>query len=55
MSKTTPLNKTYKEEAPAVSVSSGAVPSLTNPSDVYALQKRIMKKRILRRKKPKVM
>lgn len=44
-----------KEEAPAVSVAAGGVPSLTNPSDVYALQlKKRIGKKILRRKPPKL-
>lgn len=44
-----------KEEAPAMSVASGAVPSLTNPSDVYALQlKKRLNKKMLRRKPPKL-
>jgi|LakMenE01Jun11ns_1017448.scaffolds.fasta_scaffold9956670_4 hypothetical protein len=44
-----------KEEAPAVSVAAGGVPSLTNPSDVYALQiKKRLNKKILRRKPPKL-
>ena len=39
-----------------MSVGGGAVPSLTNPSDVYALQlKKRIKKKMLRRKSPKLM
>lgn len=42
-----------KEEAPAMSIAGGSVPSLTNPSDVYALQlKKRLKNKMLRRKKP---
>jgi hypothetical protein len=45
-----------KEEAPAVSIAAGGVPSLTNPSDVYALQlKNRIKKKVLKRKPPKLM
>lgn len=42
--------KTMKEEAPAMSISGGAVPSITNPTVNYALQKK-MKEKIARRKK----
>ena len=38
-----------------MSVGGGAVPSLTNPSDVYALQlKKRLNKKMLRRKTPKL-
>ena len=44
-----------KEEAPAMSVAGGAIPSLTNPSDVYALQlKKRLNKKMLKRKTPKL-
>ena len=49
--------KNIKEDGSAVmSVGGGNVPSLTNPTDAYALQKDRYKKqfsKILRRKKPK--
>jgi hypothetical protein len=50
--------KIVKEDGAAMSVGSGAVPSLTNPTDAYALQKdrykkSMMSKVLLRRKKPK--
>lgn len=49
--------KPVKEDGSAVmSVGGGNVPSLTNPTDVYALQKDRYKKgfqKMLRRKKPR--
>ena len=44
-------------EDATMSVGSGAVPSLTNPTDAYALQKDRYKKnmtKMLRRRKPKL-
>lgn len=48
--------KVNEEGAVTMSVGGGAIPSLTNPTDVYALQrdryKKTLHSRILRRKKP---
>jgi hypothetical protein len=48
--------KVNEEGAVTMSVGGGAIPSLTNPTDAYALQldkyKKTMRSRILRRKKP---
>lgn len=44
-----------EEDAVPMSVGGGAVPSLTNPTDVYALQlKKRIKNNILRRKPPMI-
>jgi len=49
MSETTQI----KEEAPAVSISGGAVPSITDPSTNYAFQvKKRVKKKMIKRAKP---
>ena len=48
--------KVNEDGVATMSVGGGAIPSLTNPTDAYALQrdryKKAMRPRILRRKKP---
>jgi hypothetical protein len=50
MFKKNQIIKPLKEDAPAMSVAGGSVPSLTSPEAQYALQlKRKIKKKILKR------